>query len=213
METIIVSKVKSAEHSQRERIVETAERRFLPDGFSGVSMDDLARELGMSKKTLYAHFESKEALLHAVLKARIAFVQANLEAIFAVKQPFPEKLQAILHFLHERMSEVSPAFLNDLRKFAPACFAIVEQFRAQAIPLYFGQMFEEGRQAGHIRDDVDEKLLVRMLLASIQTIVRPEVVAEMRVHPSVIIEGILGIIFNGILTPRGRQACRKIPLS
>ncbi len=49
------------------RIVGVAERIFLRSGFSRVLMDDLARELGMSKKTLYAHFASKEALLRAVL--------------------------------------------------------------------------------------------------------------------------------------------------
>jgi len=176
-------------------------------------MDDIARELGMSKKTLYAHFASKEALLRAMLEARVEMVRSNLEAIFARRESFPEKLQNLVHFFHSRMAEVSPAFLNDVRKSAPECFAIVDDFRAQAIPRYFGQLFEEGRRAGHIREDVNATLLIRMLLASIQSIVRPEVVAEMKTHPSAIIEGILGIIFHGILTPRGRQSCRKIPLS
>ena len=56
----------------RDRIVATAERIFLRSGFSRVLMDDLARELGMSKKTLYSHFASKEELLRAVLVQRDA---------------------------------------------------------------------------------------------------------------------------------------------
>ena len=53
----------------RDRIVRVAEKIFLRSGFNRVSMDDVARELGMSKKTVYSHFESKEELLRAVLAA------------------------------------------------------------------------------------------------------------------------------------------------
>ena len=62
----------SATFEVRDRIVAVAERVFLRSGFSRVLMDDLARELGMSKKTVYAHFASKEDLLRAVLAHRVS---------------------------------------------------------------------------------------------------------------------------------------------
>ena len=157
----------------RDRIVATAERIFFLSGFSRVLMDDLARELGMSKKTLYSHFASKEELLRAVLVHRTREVEQGLEAIVSTKESFPLKLGHLARFLQSKVAEVSPVFLEDIRRYAPECFQVVEEFRARAIPRYFGRLFEEGIRTGHVRRQVNRELLIRMLVLSIQGIIRP----------------------------------------
>src|SRR5882724_5109221 len=67
--------------STAQRIV--ARARFFAHGFRSVTMDDLAAELGMSKKTLYAEFSSKTALLRAVLLDKFASVEKDLDAVMA----------------------------------------------------------------------------------------------------------------------------------
>src|SRR5438093_494123 len=64
-----------------QRIVEAARAHFFSHGFRSVTMDDLAEELAMSKKTLYAHFPSKIALLEAVLADKFAGVEAKVEEL------------------------------------------------------------------------------------------------------------------------------------
>ena len=128
----------------RDRIVATAARIFFLSGFSRVLMDDLARELGMSKKTLYSHFASKEELLRAVLVQRTREVEQGLEAIVSTRESFPLKLGHLARFLQGKVAQVSPVFLEDIRRYAPECFQVVEEFRARAIPRYFGRLFEEG---------------------------------------------------------------------
>src|SRR2546423_14493930 len=73
-----------------------ARRHFFAHGFRGVTMDDLAVELGMSKKTLYAHFPSKTALLETVVREKMQSVQSDFEQI--VKEPTGDVL-ATLHEL------------------------------------------------------------------------------------------------------------------
>jgi AcrR family transcriptional regulator len=192
------------------RIVRVAERIFLRWGFSRVLMDDLARELGMSKKTLYAHFASKEALLHAVLMQRVAEVDQGLESIVSAKESFPAKLAHVAGFLQGKIAEVSPVFLEDIRRYAPECFRVVEEFRGRAIPRYFGRLFDEGFRAGHVRPRVRRDILIRMLVLSVQGIIRPEVVGELHLHPREALEHILSIIFDGILTPKGQRARRPV---
>jgi AcrR family transcriptional regulator len=192
----------------RERIAETAERIFLRSGFNRVLMDDLARELGMSKKTLYSHFGSKEELLRAVLERRTGEVDRGLEAIVSAKESFPVKLGHLARFLQGRVAEVSPIFLEDIRRYAPECFRVVEEFRARAIPRYFGRLFEEGIRTGHVRRQVNREVLIRMLVLSIQGIIRPEMVEELHLRPREALDYILAIVFEGILTPRGRRARR-----
>ena len=59
------------EGATRARILAAAREHFFAHGFRRVTMDDLAQELGMSKKTLYAHFPSKTALLEAMREAGV----------------------------------------------------------------------------------------------------------------------------------------------
>src|SRR5246127_811057 len=82
--------------SIRQRIVAAARAHFFNHGFRSVTMDDLAAELGISKKTLYAHFASKSALLEAVLTDKFASVSATLERITSGQ---PHDFPAALHQL------------------------------------------------------------------------------------------------------------------
>src|SRR5215813_6363527 len=66
------------ENSASQRIVATARRHFFAHGFRSVTMDDLADELGMSKKTLYACFPNKAALLEAVVLAKFRGIENEL---------------------------------------------------------------------------------------------------------------------------------------
>ena len=109
---------------------------FEAAGKNGKS-DDLARELGMSKKTLYAHFTSKEELLRAVLVRRTTEIDRGLEAIVGARESFPAKLGHLARFLQSQVAKVSPVFLEDIRRYAPDCFQVVEEFRGRAIPRYF----------------------------------------------------------------------------
>ena len=65
----------------RQRIVDAARTHFFSHGFRSVTMDDLAEELGISKKTLYAHFPGKFDLLEAVLADKLAGVEATLKQV------------------------------------------------------------------------------------------------------------------------------------
>ena len=173
-------------------------------------MDELAAELGMSKKTLYAHFPSKEALVQAMLERRVEMMEGNLKDVVETQKPFTEKFRELAHLLQSKIGEVSPAFLEDIRRFSPEGYGIVERFRGRAIPIYFGRIIEEGVRQGYLEDAVPRQLLVRMVVLSIQGIIRPEVVADLKVHPSEALDHILSIIFSGILTTKGRKARKQL---
>src|SRR5215212_6283684 len=97
--------------SVRERIVAGARRHFLAHGFRGVTMDDLAAELGMSKKTLYAHFRSKPELVQAVILAKAADVEAELGRIETeCASEFSEALREMLSCLQRHAQEIQPTF-------------------------------------------------------------------------------------------------------
>jgi AcrR family transcriptional regulator len=191
----------------RQRIVDAARAHFFSHGFRGVTMDDLAEELGISKKTLYAHFPGKFDLLEAVLAAKLAAVEATLKQVTrAHPRDFPATLRELLAGTHRELDEIKPPFVRDMRQKAPDVFKLVERRRAAIIQRYFGKFFTEGQRGGMVRKDVPAKLIIEILLAMVQSIMNPPKMEELGMMPKEGFSGILKIILEGALTSKGRKA-------
>lgn len=192
-------------HPARQRIIQGARQHFFAHGFRGVTMDDLAQELGMSKKTLYAHFSSKLELVEAVLRDKVERAMADLERITSdVSHDFPTVLHDLLACMHEHSREVTPPFVRDVKRETPQLFAIVEQGRREMITRHFGRLFVQGRKEGRVRKDVPMELIVEILLAATTAIVNPVKMTEMGLSPREGYMGIITVVLEGALAPEGR---------
>jgi len=191
----------------RQRIVDAARVHFFSHGFRSVTMDDLAEELGISKKTLYAHFPGKIELLEAVLAEKFAGVEAKLkEATRAHPHDFPATLHALLANTQRELDEIKPPFVRDMRQKAPHVFKVIERRRAALIERSFGRLFIEGQRAGMVRKDVPARLIIEILLAMVQAIMNPPKMEELGMMPKEGFSGILKIVLEGALTTKGRKA-------
>lgn len=191
----------------RQRIVEAALAHFFSHGFRSVTMDDLAEELGISKKTLYAHFPGKLDMLEAVVADKFASVEATLKEVTrAHPRDFPATLRDLLSGTQRELDEIKPPFVRDMRQKAPQVFKVVEQRRAALIGRYFGKLFIEGQRAGMVRKDVPARLMIEILLAMVQVIMNPPKMEELGMMPKEGFSGILKIVLEGALTRKGRKA-------
>ncbi len=191
----------------RQRIVDAARAHFFSHGFRSVTMDDLAAEMGISKKTLYAHFPSKIALLEAVLADKFVGVEAKLTEISrAHPHDFPTAVRELLANMQRELDEIKPPFVRDMRQKAPHVFKTVERRRAALIERFFGKLFIEGQRTGMVRKDVPAKLMIEILLAMVQAIMNPPKMEELGMMPREGFAGILKIVLEGALTGKGRKA-------
>ena len=190
----------------RQRIVDAARVHFFSHGFRSVTMDDLAEELGISKKTLYAHFPGKIDLLEAVLADKFAGVEATLKEVTrAHPDDFPATLRELLAGTQRELDEIKPPFVRDMRQKAPDVFKLVERRRAALIQRYMGKFFVDGQRLGMVRKDVPAKLIIEILLAMVQSIMNPPKMEELGMMPKEGYTGILKIVLEGALTPKGRK--------
>ena len=170
-------------------------------------MDDLAAELGISKKTLYAHFPGKFDLLEAVLADKFAAVEARLKEVTrAPSHDFPATLHELLAGTQRELDEIKPPFVRDMRQKAPHVFKVVERRRAAVVQRYFGKLFVEGQRAGMVRKDVPAKLIIEILLAIVQSVMNPPKIEELGMMPKEAFGEILKIVLEGALTQKGRKA-------
>lgn len=189
----------------QQRIVAEARRHFLRHGFRGVTMADLATELGMSKKTLYAHFLTKADLVQAVLRNKFEDIETELQSITAgCSTDFLTALHQMLACLQKHTNELQPSFVRDMQRASPELFQFVENRRREMIQRYFGTLFTEGRKRGMIRRDVPVDVIIAMLLAATQAIVNPPALAEFGLTPATGFDAITTVVLEGVLTMKGR---------
>src|SRR5437660_12229397 len=104
----------------RQRIVDAARTHFFNHGFRSVTMDDLAEELGISKKTLYAYFPGKFDLLEAVLADKLTAVEATLKEVTrAHPDDFTATVRELLAGTPRELVEIKPPFVRGMRQKAP----------------------------------------------------------------------------------------------
>lgn len=189
------------------RIVAAARRHFFAHGFRHVTMDDLAAELGASKKTLYASFPSKEALLEAVLKDKFQSVEADLERMAAdTGGDALDNLKRLLACLQHHTAEIQPSFVRDIRRAAPEMFRVIEHRRGDLIRRYFGKFFDDGRRRGIVRADIRIDVIIEILLGATEAVVNPQKLGELRLSPNEAYMDVINVVLKGIVTDAGRDA-------
>ncbi|MCG8605259.1 TetR/AcrR family transcriptional regulator [bacterium] len=207
-----IQRIMTSHNSPKQRILQAAREHFLNFGFSKVTTDELASALGMSKKTIYKHFSTKENLLREVVNWTMLEISGGLDQILNdTSLPFLQKLERILTFIGERASQFfKGTFLRDIKRNAPDIWHNFEEFRKQQIQTKFANLVGDGIRQGFFRDDVHQELVVLVYLHTVQNIINPETLANLPFTTRNVFDSIIKIIFEGILTKEARVVERKI---
>lgn len=201
----------TADNPALTRIVRQARAHFFSHGYAQCTMDELAAELGMSKKTLYVHFTSKEALVRAVIEDLGREVRTSADALIANRQlNFAEKLRGFAEGMAERMTRMNPLLLRDLQRFAPEVYQLVAKMREENIPYVFGRFIEEGQLAGLVRTDLRTDFAVTFFLQAMHGLLTPATMDRLGMTPREIAPRAIELLFAGLLTPAGRQEHEKL---
>lgn len=141
---------------------------FLKYGIKSVSMDDIARELGVSKKTLYQYFEDKTDLVKKILDAEM---QENLcEAISTEGYNAIDLLLMVSKHLSEKLARISPTVTYDLQKYYPEVWKQNSELRRQHILDQIASNFQQGIEEGLYREDMNVKIITYFYFIRLENI-------------------------------------------
>jgi len=201
----------SSDSAAIARIVRQAREHLFSHGYCQCTMDELAAELGMSKKTLYAHFSSKDDIVRAVLEQLGAEIRADADALFVDRSlTFAEKLRGFAEGMFERLAKLNPRTPRELQRFAPHLHQLLVEIRQRNIPYVFGRFIEEGRLAGKVREDVDAAFAVEFFLAAMQNLLQSGAAERLKLAPRDLVPRAIDLLFAGLLTPAGRKEHEKL---
>ncbi|GAB3797297.1 TetR/AcrR family transcriptional regulator [Spirosoma humi] len=193
----------------RKRILEAALALFMRYGYSRVVVDDIVRELAISKKTIYNHFSGKSAILMACIEQFAETYQAKAAAILQNPDlPIREKLTAYLEFIGLSFSSFSQDFWIDIKRAEPDAWAYINTFKREISLKDFGQLMDEGVKAGYLPNDSSRHMGILMLIATMQQLTDPdylsqfpaEITAAVPLDTSKRVEQIVLILLRGLLT-------------
>ena len=198
----------------RQRIIRTAQELFGKYGYSMANTNLIAAELGISKRTLYENFPSKEQLLlecvHDIMEKAKALLNDILDKI---KDPEENYIEQILR-TNTVKSEFSPmfttTFFKDIRKSAPKIWDMISKFRQEQMLKYFGKMNEIGVKRGYVKKHINQEILYIMYFTSIDTIISPDVISRLPVTAEEASRQIFEIILTGSLSDKGKEELQNI---
>lgn len=182
--------------SLKARILDHAETRLLEQGFRGMRVDELARDVGISKRTLYEQFRTKEEMAREALIRLAEKLQEAIEAILSNQDNEAEQLRAVVLRICQTYSRARPPFYRDLET-TPALIELVESARARSFA-QVEDLIRSGIESGNFRAELNPRLVRRTLIAAVDTVIRPEVLAQDRLSLEQAFDAIINLILHGM---------------
>lgn len=197
METDLVSTVSER---RTEVIVDAASRLFLAPGARSVNMDELARELGMSKKTIYRHFPDKHSLMTAVLDRQFGAIERTLvaAALDAEGEPFGERVRRFLLAACAELARIGAAQLATGRGDA-VLRRHVEQRIDTAVYQRLDALFRDGHRLGLLA--APPELLAEITRGAVERLLSSQLPRELNYTAADLLRATVDTVLYGAIRP------------
>jgi len=143
---------------------------FKTYGIKSVTMDDVARELGISKKTLYQHFKDKSELVEIVLQKEFEQKALEFENAMANKPNAIEEVFGYFSVQMELLVNQKPNFIYDLKKYYPLIYQRFNRGKTDRMMDKVLNNLIRGKKEGLYRKDLNEKIITKMHIARIESL-------------------------------------------
>lgn len=192
----------------KDRILDKAEELFFRFGIRSVTMDEIARELGISKKTIYLHFADKDAI---ILEITSRFLDKDLQKAKKIYQqsenPIEELIQAA-QLGKDLLNKINPVLLFDLQKYHPKAWKIYLEHKKTFIQLVIRNL-NEGQTMGLYRTDINPEIMAICRVESVEIAFNQELFPAQKFSVSDVQITLLVHFLRGVITPKGLEIYEK----
>lgn len=197
--------------SEKERILEAAKKRFLNAGFYKTSVEELANELGMSKKTIYKYFQSKEEIIETLIFMLLNQMIIKVEEEINSGKNAVEKFGSILKIIIKNVMAFGDRWVSDLQRFTPKLWNKIDEFRAKLILKNLTKIVEQGKNEGLIKD-IPTTVYLTMAIASIRAVINPEFLTKNDYTFKQGVSFVFEIMFKSALTEKGLKLVKNFDI-
>ena len=191
--------------SQAERIIQGGEELFLQAGIKSVTMDDIAKHLGMSKKTIYHFFNDKNELVIALVKKKLDEDECQIKSIIQNSSNVIEEMINMMKCSEEIFSRINPIVIHDMQKYHPDAWDEFQKFKSDVLIKTLEELLTKGIQQGLIRPDIDVKILAKMRVNQVETGFNTSIFPVAEFSPWKVQYQLLEHFNYGVCTLKGHQ--------
>lgn len=195
-----------------DQILHAAFSLFMKYGVRSVSMDDLANALGMSKKTIYGAFSSKEDLIARVIKVHLDQDEAAITRIMEESDDAVDEMLAISNHVLQFLMQIKPSLIFDLKKFYPGCWDLIETQHFTFIKGTIQKNIERGQKEHLYRADINPDILSRMYVALSNAVINPDIFPLSEFEILDLIKETLRYHLHGIVSEAGIAKLKSKPI-
>lgn len=187
----------------RERILDKAQELFFRYGVKSVTMDDIARELGISKKTIYQHFEDKNAMVYAGVEHHFACDRTIAEQM---QNEAPDPIAEVVmtsEMMRQTMAGMNPTAIFDIKKYYPQAWDLFSKYKKEFVLEMVKKNLIKGIEMGLYRSTINVEVLSRLRLEQIEMGLDPYLFPLSQLNPLDTQLELLDHFLRGIVTFEG----------
>lgn len=194
----------------KQRIQQKADELFFRYGAKAVTMDDIARELGISKKTIYLHFPDKDAVVLSVVQQHIHNDKCEYEYLNEQVPNVVERFLKASAMMRESLTMMNPHLVYEIQKYHPRAWQVFEQHLNDFALNAIVSELKQGIVDGVFRSDFDIEVLAKLRLKQVQLGFDPFLFPPNKYNIANLQDTFLMHFMAGILTEKGRGVLNEI---
>jgi AcrR family transcriptional regulator len=159
----------------QQQILKGAEELFFRYGLKSITMDDIAKYLGMSKRTIYENYPTKDSIVSALLMAHREKTMNDIESNRKTSKNAIEEIIMTMHQMKDMSDMMNPRLLFELKKFHPKVWQEFQDFKHKVIMQCVADNMKHGIKQGIYRKNIDVPALSRLRVEQIEMAWNPEI--------------------------------------
>jgi len=194
---------------RRDRIIEEALKLFMKYGIRNITMDDLAKHLGISKRTIYEYFKDKDSLLLQCVKSLASDQKKRINHIIKTS---PHVIDSIYQIIGEKsalMRTLNPLFMEDMRKYHPSIFKLIHKSDELDDISLTEQLLIYGIEEGIFFPEINTSLVARFMQEMFRLFGNSEVFPLEQYDRTEMIENIFMAYIRGLCTNDGIEILER----
>lgn len=193
----------------KETLIRSARELFLKYGIKSVSMDDIARLLGISKKTIYNIVDNKSELVEEVIKDFIKEEEETICDIIQNSKNAIDQITGIAAYVMKSLRKMKPTMVYDLQKYHNKAWCYLEEGHFDEIESTIKQNIRQGIDEGFYRDDLDENIQSKIYVGLVRILIDEEQFPISQYERPYLYKHLIKYHLNGIMNDKGRKELKK----
>lgn len=193
----------------KEKIVAGAQELFFKHGIKSITMDDVARHLGISKKTIYKYFSDKNQLVEAMTSIIMNKNEAEIQSIIEESGNIVEEFFLLMNHLGNMMAPMNPNMFYDLQKYHSNSWKMFKDFKEKCVEQMVEESVKKGIKEGLVRSDVNPKIMARLRMEEVEMGFNAQVFSPAKFKIIDVQLALLDHFLHGICTLKGHKLINK----